>query len=313
MAIYKKISSLKDLPSVRQIRAFMTVYETGNMSTAADLLSLTQPAVTLLVKELEHKLGVPLFDRTTRTLKRTEAAAEAYTYAERVLQDLNAMSARMSGLASGTRGRIHIAATSTLAQTLLPSVVSEFKNKWPDVVVSIDDCSPREFVDLVSSGRVTFGVGTLETAIANVEEKVFFEDTLVAVARKEKFFSSKRPLSWKQLASYPVIAVRPGYGVRRNIDRAADDANVKLHIAYEVSMLATALAMAACGLGVAIVPESVMVHSPYHDLLARKLVTPVVTRNTAVIHPTGKPLSTAATEFIELLIRSTNPRKSKHP
>ena len=68
MAIYKKFSSLKDLPSVRQLRAFMAVYETGSVSAAADLLALTQPAVTLLLKELEHKLDLRLFDRSTRTL-----------------------------------------------------------------------------------------------------------------------------------------------------------------------------------------------------------------------------------------------------
>lgn len=312
MAISKKISSLKDLPSVRQLRAFMAVYETGNMSAAADLLALTQPAVTLLLRELEHKLGVRLFDRTTRTLQRTEAAPEAYAYAERVMADLNEMSASLSGLASGQRGRIHIAATSTLAQMLLPPVISEFKERWPNVRVTIDDCSPSEFIELVGGGRVTFGVGTLETTLASVEERVFFVDALVAVASHGKFFSSKRPLRWKQLATYPVIAVKPGYGVRRNIDSAAVNAGVELDIAYEVSMLSTAVAMAAAGLGVAIVPESVMLRSPYRTLLTRKLVDPIVTRNTAVIHSRDKSLSTAASEFIELLIRSTNQRNSQN-
>ena len=77
-------------------------------------------------------------------------------------------------------------------------------------------------------------------------------------------------------------------------------------------MLSTAVAMAAAGLGVAIVPESVMLRSPYRTLLTRKLVDPIVTRNTAVIHSRDKSLSTAASEFIELLIRSTNQRNSQN-
>lgn len=157
MAISKKISSLKDLPTVRQLRAFMAVYETGNMSAAADLLALTQPAVTLLVRELEQKLEVSLFDRTTRVLQRTEAAPEAYAYAERVLNDLMEMNTSLSGLASGRRGRIHIAATSTLAQTLLPPVIAEFKERFPDVRVTIDDCSPGEFVDVIVNRPVYRG------------------------------------------------------------------------------------------------------------------------------------------------------------
>lgn len=310
MPIYKKISSLKDLPTVRQLRAFMAVYETGSMSSAADLLALTQPAVTLLLRELEQKLGVQLFDRTTRALQHTEAASEAYVYAERVFAELNEMSASLSGLANGQRGHIHIAATSTLAQTLLPPVVSKFKKEWPQVRVTIDDCSPAEFVELIGSGRVTFGVGTLEKAMANVEEKVFFEDALVAVSIYEKFSSSKRPIRWAQLATYPVIAVKPGYGVRRHIDTAAANAGVMLNIEYEVSLLSTALAMAASGLGVAVVPESVMVHCPFRNLVARRLSNPVVFRNTAVIHARGKSLSAAAKGFIDLLIQSTQQQPS---
>ncbi len=311
MVIHKKSFSLKDLPSVRQLRAFMAIHEAGSLSGAAERLALTQPAVTLLLRELEAKLGVRLFDRTTRTLHATEAAAEAYAYAVRVLGELQDMTQSLSGLASGQRGRIRIAATSTLAQTLLPPVIREFADRWPGVRVAVDDCSPGEFVELIASGRVTLGVGTLETPLPNVEERVFFEDTLVAVGLTGAVFKSSRPIRWKQLAAWPLLVVKPGYGVRASIDRAALGAGVTLDIAYEVAMLSTALAMAAAGLGVAVVPASVLVHTPYATLTARRLVDPGVTRNTAVLYERGRTLSTATSAFIELLMRSTNRGASK--
>jgi len=307
MAIHKKISSLKDLPSVRQLRAFMAVYETGSVSVAADLLALTQPAVTVLLKNLEQKLEVRLFDRTTRTLQRTEAAPEAYAYAERVLSELNDMTDNLSGLATGQRGRIQIAATSTLAQTMLPPVIRAFTEKWPGVRVEVDDCSPGEFVELIGSGRVTLGVGTLETPLPHVIEQVFFQDQLVAAGLSDTFFHNRRPISWKQLSAFPLVAVKPGYGVRHNIDLAAKDAGVPLQIDYEVAMLSTALAMAAAGLGVAVVPASAVLHTPYAKLLVRRLTNPVVVRNTAVLHQKGRNLSAAALAFIDLLVRSIQP------
>lgn len=300
MAIPKKISSLRELPTVRQLRAFMAVYETGSMSAAADLLALTQPAVTLLLKELEAKLGLRLFDRSTRRLQRTDAAAEAYAHAERVLADLGEMTTSLSALATGSRGAIQIACTSALAQTLLPGVMREFTQAWPDVRVGLHDCSPAEFIELIRSRRVTFGIGTLETALPDVEERVVLQDTLVAVAPRSRF-ANRRAMTWKQLAAHPLVVVRAGYGVRRHIDAAAAEAGVQLDIAHEVSMLATAVALAAAGLGVAIVPSTVLVHTPHAGLVARRLVDPVVPRNTAVVIEKGRSLPAAASAFIALL------------
>lgn len=305
MAIHKKNLSLKELPSVRQLRAFVAIHETGSLSGAAQRLALTQPAVSLLLRELEAKLGVRLFDRTTRAVLPTEAAAEAYAHAMRVLGDLQDMTQSLSGLAMGTRGRIRVAATSTLAQTLLPPVVREFADQWPGVRVEVDDCSPGEFVELITGGRVTFGVGTLEAPLPHIEERVFFEDPLVAVGLTGAVFSSSRPLRWKQLVAWPLVVVKPGYGVRASIDRAAQGAGVALDIAYEVALLSTSLAMAAAGLGVAVVPASVLLHTPYATLTARRLVDPVVTRNTAILHERGRSLSTADSSFIALLTQSS--------
>ncbi len=307
MSIHKKSLSLKDLPSVRQLRAFVAIHEAGSLSAAAERLALTQPAVTLLLRELEAKLGVRLFDRTTRALQPTEAAAEAHAYAVRVLGELQDMTQSLSGLASGQRGRLRIAATSTLAQTLLPPVIRELADRWPGVRVELDDCSPGEFVERIASGQVTFGVGTLETPMPHIAERVFYADTLVAVGLTGTVFTSRRPIRWKQLAAYPLLVVKPGYGVRASIDRAAQGAGVTLDIAYEVALLSTALAMAAAGLGVAVVPASVLVHTPYTTLTARRLVEPVVTRNTAVLHERGRTLPAAASAFIELLVASSRP------
>ena len=131
MAIHKKPAHLGSLPSVRQLRAFVAVYDSGQLSAAAEALSLTQPAVTVLLRELEARLGVRLFDRSTRSLRRTEAAAEAIGHARRALAEMQALSGGMASLARGERGRLRIAATSTVAQTLLPAAVRRYLDRHP--------------------------------------------------------------------------------------------------------------------------------------------------------------------------------------
>jgi DNA-binding transcriptional LysR family regulator len=302
-AIHKKPISMRGLPSVRQLRAFVAVYHSGHMSAAAEQLALTQPAVTVLLRELEDKLSVKLFDRTTRTLRRTDAAAEAIAYVERALAELAALAASMAELSDNRRGRVRIAATSTVAQTLLPRAVRRFLERHPGITVAIEDCAPGEFVQILLSERADLGVGTLEAPVAGLAEQVFLHDSLSAVALPSRTFGAARPISWKQLAALPLITVKPGYGVRRRLDRGARDAGVKLRLVHEVSLLTTAVAMAANGLGVAVVPGTLLAFTPYPELVSRRLVRPAVERNTALIFKQDRSLSPPAQAFADLLAR----------
>jgi LysR family transcriptional regulator, carnitine catabolism transcriptional activator len=304
MPIHKKPLSMRSLPSVRQLRAFVAVYHAGQVSAAAEQLALTQPAVTVLLRQLEDKLGVKLFDRSTRALRRTEAAVEALGYAERALAELEALGTSMAELAGARRGRVRIAATSTVAQTLLPGVLRSFLDGHPEVKVEIEDLAPSEFVETLLAGRVDFGVGTLQAAVPGLRERVFLEDVLAAVAPASPGFPAGKPITWKQLAALPLVTVKAGYGVRSRIDAAAESAGVQLRIVHEVSLLTTAVALAESGLGVAVVPSSMLGRGGGRaGLVARKLTRPAVPRNVAVIHKQERSLSPAAQAFADLLVR----------
>ena len=297
---YRNTVSLKRTPSIRQLRAFVAVYHTGSLSAAAEALALTQPAVTLLLKELEEKLGITLFDRTTRSLRRTHAATEAITYAERALADLSALGERMSDLIDVKRGRIRLAATSTVAQTMLPEVIRQYSNRYPNVRVLVDDCAPGEFVERVLGDQVDFGVGSLEGPVPGLVQTVFLDDTLCAVATTADF-ADDVPMTWAQLSEWPVIVVQAGYGVRRAIDRATAAAGIELVVAQEVSLLMTALAMAASGLGVAVIPHSMLARTHFPGMVGRPLIQPSVPRSLAVVRKENRPLSPAAQAFSDML------------
>jgi DNA-binding transcriptional LysR family regulator len=302
MPIHKKPLSMRGLPSVRQLRAFVAVYHAGQVSAAAEQLALTQPAVTVLLRELEARLGVKLFDRSTRTLRRTEAAAEAIAYAERALGELEALVAGMAELAGARRGRVRIAATGTVAQTLLPPVMRRFLDAHPGVRVEIEDVAPTGFVETLLAERVDFGIGSLEAPVPGLREQVFLRDSLAAVALAGPDFVAGKPITWKQLAELPLVTVKPGYGVRRRIDAAAEAAGVQLRVVHEVSLLTTAVAMAGSGLGVAVVPGSLLQYGGDARLAGRRLVRPAVERNTAVLYRQERSLAPAAQAFVDLLV-----------
>jgi DNA-binding transcriptional LysR family regulator len=98
------------------------------------------------------------------------------------------------------------------------------------------------------------------------------------------------------------VTVKPGYGVRRRIEAAAQAAGVHLNIVHEVSLLTTAVALAANGLGIAVVPGSLHAHAADPRLIARRLARPTVERNTAVVYRTDRSLSPPAQAFRELAL-----------
>lgn len=301
--------SLRDAPSIRQLRAFVAVYHSGQVSAAARQLALTQPAVTVLLRELEERLRIKLFDRSTRVLRRTDAASEAIGYAERALAELEALGASMANLAGANRGRVRIAATSTVAQTLLPSLMRSFLDAHPEVQLELEDVAPAEFIETLLRDRVDLGIGTLEgSRVSGLREHVFLQDCIAAVGLASPAFAADTAITWKQLAALPLISVKPGYGFRRLVDEAAESAGVKLRFVYEVSLLITAVSLAASGLGVAVIPSSIAGYGGHTGLVARKLTRPTVDRYTAVVHRSDRSLSPTARAFADLAMGSSGGR-----
>lgn len=285
-------------PSLRQLRAFRAVYQLRKLSAAAEQLSVTQSAVSVLIRQLEEGLGTRLFDRTTRSLRPTPAAAEAVVVAERILRDVDSLGAGLRDLSSLRRGRVSLAVTPTLGEILLPGVVGRFRAQHPEIRVVVDDCSPEQFVSRVVGEHVDLGIGTPERAAADVDTLKLLEDHLALVCRDDHPLARKRPLQWVDLQGHAIVTVRPGYGIRPLIDGAAAHAGVQLDVVNEVSFLSTALWMVECGMGAAIMPSAYAREPARHGLVVRKLAGPVVSRDISIVTKRGRSLSPAAQALV---------------
>lgn len=290
-------------PTLRQLRAFRAVYQLRKLSAAAEQLSLTQSAVSVLIRQLEEGLGTRLFDRTTRSLRPTSAAGEAIAVAERILRDVDSLGAGLRDLGELRRGRVSLAVTPTLGEILLPSVVRRFARLHPEIRVAIDDCSPEQFVSRVVGEHVDLGLGTPERAAADVDTAKLRGDTLALLCRKDHPLAAKRQLRWADLAGHPVITVRPGYGIRPLIDGAAAQAGVQLDVVNEVTFLSTALWMTRSGMGASIMPSAYALGPGQAGLVVRQLAAPVVSRDIFLVTKRGRSLSPAAQAFAEVLAR----------
>ena len=153
------MASRSDTPlnvTIRQIQAFLAVAELGSFTRAAERLHAAQPALSLLLRQLEDELGARLLDRTTRRVELTEAGREFKNSADRILDELHHAARSARDHAARRRGRISIVAPPLLAAVLLPDAIAESArpSRHRD---QADRSADRQIVDLVRSGR---GVGT---------------------------------------------------------------------------------------------------------------------------------------------------------
>jgi DNA-binding transcriptional LysR family regulator len=291
-------------PTIRQLRAFLAVYQLKKLSAAAQRLFVTQSAVSMLIRQLEEGLDARLFDRTTRSLKATAAAEQMMVTVERILRDVDSLSNDFRELAALERGRVTLAITPTLAAFLLPDAMRAFNEQHPGVRVLVNDCAPDQFVSRIIGEHVDFGIGTPERPGAEVEVQRLMRDHLALVCREDHPLAKARVVRWSDLAGHPLITVRPGYGVRPLIDGTAAEAGVALDVVNEVSFLSTAIWMTGAGMGASIMPSAFARAEADPSLVIKVLSSPRVARDISIVTKRGHSLSAAARAFVEALKRS---------
>lgn len=283
--------------SIKHLRAFVELYNWRKVSIVAERLFVTQSAISLLIKHFETEIGVVLFERTTRSIKATEAAHDVIQIAERVLRDLDALGTDFQDLRTLRKGLVHIAATPAIAAHVMPSIIMKFETAYPGVRVIFNDCAPDILLSLVAGDHCDLAVGTPDQLSSEIESEILARDYLSIICRKDAPLAKKRTVRWTDLRQQRIITVKQGSGIRRLIDQTLSDIRLDIRPAYEVNFLNTALGMTSKGLGISILPSYFLDYSAGLDLVALKLTKPVVERNILMLKKRSRTLSPAAEKF----------------
>jgi len=284
--------------TLRQLQAFTAVHRTRSITRAAHELGVTQSAASLLIQQLEAQLGVKLFDRTTRAVQPTPAAHEAFHAAERMLSDAKGLSRRMRDLAEARAGRVAFLASAGAASALMPAVLARFHAAHPDVEIDMRDVAADDLVPRMIATDAEFAIGSVEGEIAEMKVETLIGGRLSAIGRATSEFVARRALTWDELAGLPTIAMRRETRIRMQIDQMLGQQGKRLTPTYEVTLINTALAMTAHGLGFAILPATMLPADQFPTLIAKPLTRPALTRPVSLLQRQGRTLSPAAKAFV---------------
>src|SRR5439155_16336821 len=142
----------------RQLRAFITLARTGSFTLAAKELFLSQSAVSHSMRALEEEVGCRLLDRVGKKVLLTQAGETLLHHAEKILQEINTARSALEQLGKWGRDRLRIGPSTTACQYILPSVLREFKSKYPQSFINIEPADTVDALELLRSNRVDLAI-----------------------------------------------------------------------------------------------------------------------------------------------------------
>ena len=282
---------------LRHLHAFVAVARQGSFTRAAKAVHVSQPTFTVQIRQLESALGVRLLDRNTRSVRLTPIGEDLAPVVERILRDLDSALFNTHALSARPGGFVAVAALPTLSATMLPGIISRFRTENPGIAIHLRDAVSVRVASMVRAGDVDFGLGGVPASEPDLEFTPLFKDRMSAIVKRHSPFAGRRSIALKDLISSPLILMGRDSSVRTVVDRALAAIGHFSAPAYEASYISTALGMVEAGLGVAILPASVLHMGGARGLVSRPIHNPKVDREVGFIRVGGRTLSPAADAF----------------
>ncbi|MEU9808785.1 LysR family transcriptional regulator [Mycobacterium sp. NPDC050853] len=288
---------------LHQLECFLAVVEAGTFTGAARRVHLAQSGVSAHVKALERELGQPLFERRARSAVLTAAGQALLPHARAALDSLAAGRASVEGLTGLLHGHLAIGTITSISPRHidLPRLLTTFHRQHPGVELSLIEDTSAVLARRVTEGELDVALVSLtDDSPAGVHARELTRDCIVAA------FSPSHPLvrhgdtvSLAALAQYPLIALSPGSGIRTQLDKTLHASGITARISFEASDPDVLVALAAQGLGIAVVPESAMrqtkgvVHAQLPDVPPGRI---------GILWRKGKSVNPAAPVFVRHVV-----------
>jgi len=295
--------------TLRQLRIFEAVARFSSISRAANELHLTQPAVSMQVKQLEDQIGLPLLEQIGKRLFLTEAGAELRIHAQRFAAQALELQTAMDQFRDLQRGWLRLAVVST-ANYFLPPLIVSLSERHPGMRISLQVANRESVLAALADNRTDLAITGQPPESADLVAQHFMDNPLVVIAAPTHALAAAGPISMARLARETLVVREPGSGTRAAIERHFAEHGLEYHPGCELNTNEAIKQAVQAGLGCGVVSLQTI----DLELETRRLVIlPVegfpLIRRWYIVHRCEKRLSAAALAFRELLLaQSAAPR-----
>lgn len=201
-----------------RLKAFYSVAKNLSFTRAAKELFVSQPAITKHINELERQYSVRLFDRTGGKIMLTDAGRLMLEHCSRILDEYNRMEYDMNLLNERSSGHISIGASTTVAQYVLPQILAEFTERFPQIEVSLTNGNSRDIENALLNHDIDLGMVEGITHSAGLQYEPFLEDELVAIIKQSGNESMPEEITPQELCRQPLVIREQGSGTLEVIE-----------------------------------------------------------------------------------------------
>jgi LysR family carnitine catabolism transcriptional activator len=286
--------------TVKQLRGFVAIADTGSFAEACQQLHLSQPALSVSIRKLEQETGGLLFSSSTRSVVLSPEGQQFLPVARRLLDDWTQGFDDLQQLFALRRGNLTIAAMPSYATNCLPSILTEYSRRFTNIRITVQDVVMEEVISNVSSGRVELGVTFKPDSLDGVDFEPLFSDRFIAILPPRHRLLSRSHLQFKDLLGDTLVALNRGSSTRYWTEQIIAQVGIKPARIFDACQLTTVGSMVAAGVGVAVVPALCAQQMQSLGAVCRSFQGPGIEREVGLFTRRRQPLSTAAQQMIKL-------------
>jgi len=288
--------------TLQQLRVFETAARYGSFTRAAEELFLTQPTVSMQIKQLTKAVGMPLFEQVGKRLYLTTAGKELFETCREVFEKLNQFEMTVADLKGLKQGRLRLAVITT-AKYVAPRILAPFCQRYQGIDVSLKVTNHERLIDRIVQNLDDLYIISHPPESLDVSCHPFLENPLVVVASADHPLAGEKNISIKQLTGQSFIMREPGSGTREAAQKLLEKFGVLVNVRLELGSNEAIKQAIAVGLGISVLSRHTLTMDTANSQITILDVEGFpIRRYWYVLYPNGKQLSVVARAFFEYLM-----------
>lgn len=288
--------------TLHQLKVFEAAARHGSFTRAAEELYLTQPTISMQVKQLTKAVGMPLFEQIGKRLYLTEAGQELFAACRDVFERISQLEMTISDLKGLKQGQLKLSVITT-AKYFVPRLLGPFCQRYPGVDFSLQVLNHEGLVARMSDNLDDLYILSQVPESVDVAAHQFLENPLVVLAQREHPLVGQEKIPIERLSGEPFIMREEGSGTRRAVEKLFDEQNISVKVKLELGSNEAIKQAIVGGLGLSVLSlHTLALEGATGKLAILDVEHFPIERNWFVVYPNGKQLSVVATAFLEYLL-----------
>ena len=239
----------------QQIEYFQTVAKLQHMSRSAEVLSISQPALSRAISRLENELGTQLFDRQKRSIILNRYGKLFLNRVNKIIHEFEEGKQEIQDLLDPEYGTISLGFLHTLGTHIIPDLIGSFREKYPKIKFQLNQNNSQLLVEQLEAGEIDLCFNTHRETKLEVKWVELWREELFIVVPNGHHLANSENIELNQIANEPIICFKKGYVLRMITDQLCRESGFSPQILFEGEEASTILGLVGAGLGVAIIPN----------------------------------------------------------